>query len=248
MATPGVEQDVTMTPLATVGTDPAMVTAAATRTNKTGVLEGVRKYMIIGDKFDSTAGAGSITFNAVLGAILAPLSLEDLLAIERSRTAKTANASTSARSAEGSEHDLRLDLKSASHATGSVASADSATAQRDPVKFDLKDALAAQEPAPTELAYKARPLDGIWATAPYLHNGSVPTLRDLLMPVAQRPSTFYVGSREFDPINVGFDSSVGDGRFKFDTTLDGNKNGGHTWGATLQPADREALIEYLKSL
>ncbi|MEA2571792.1 MAG: hypothetical protein QOI24_3793 [Acidobacteriota bacterium] len=248
IATPGVEQEVTMTPLADVGTDPAMVTVAANRMNKTGVLEGVRKYMIIGDKFGPTAGAGSITFNAVLGAILAPLSLEDLLAIERSRAAKTANASTSTRSAEGSEHDLRVDLKSASHEAGAKASADSATAKRDPVKFDLSEALSAQEPAPSGLAYKARPLDGIWATAPYLHNGSVPTLSDLLLPVAKRPSTFFVGSRDFDPVNVGFDSSAGDGRFKFDTTLDGNHNSGHTWGTTLSQADREALIEYMKSL
>ncbi|MCU1229017.1 MAG: hypothetical protein JWO97_1901 [Acidobacteria bacterium] len=248
IATPGVEQNVTMTPLADAGTDPVMVTVAANRTNKTGVLEGVRKFMILGDKFGPTAGAGSITFNAVLGAILAPLSLEDLLAMERARAAKTANASTSTRKAEGSEHDLRLDLKSTSHATASKAPADSAASTSDPVKFDLREALAAQEPAPTGLAYKARPLDGIWATAPYLHNGSVPSLRDLLMPVAQRPATFFVGSREFDPVNVGFDSSPGDGRFKFDTTIDGNHNTGHTWGTNLKQPEVDALIEYLKSL
>ncbi len=68
------------------------------------------------------------------------------------------------------------------------------------------------------LAYKSRPLDGIWATAPYLHNGSVPTLYDLLLPPSQRPTKFTVGSREFDPVHVGFKSSGYTG-FVFDTSL-----------------------------
>ena len=52
--------------------------------------------------------------------------------------------------------------------------------------------------------YKARPLNGIWATAPFLHNGSVPTMYDLLLPVAERPKTFYLGSREYDPEKMGY--------------------------------------------
>ena len=56
------------------------------------------------------------------------------------------------------------------------------------------------------LAYRARPLNGIWATAPYLHNGSVPSLYDLLLPSAQRPRIFYVGSWEFDPVHVGVET------------------------------------------
>ncbi len=54
-----------------------------------------------------------------------------------------------------------------------------------------------------QLAYKVRPLDGIWATLPYLHNGSVPTVCDLLSPVAERPKTFYTGGRESDPVKLG---------------------------------------------
>ena len=53
------------------------------------------------------------------------------------------------------------------------------------------------------LAYKVRPLTGIWATPPYLHNGSVPNLYALLSPVSERPVKFYLGSREYDPVNVG---------------------------------------------
>lgn len=53
-------------------------------------------------------------------------------------------------------------------------------------------------------AYKARPLDGIWATAPFLHNGSVPTVYQLLSPQAERDQTFYRGSFEYDPRHLGY--------------------------------------------
>lgn len=99
------------------------------------------------------------------------------------------------------------------------------------------------------LCYRARPLDGIWATAPYLHNGSVPTLADLLRPPAQRPARFRVGSHELDVVNVGFSSDLaGDGDTVFDTTVDGNRNAGHLYGTTLPDADKAALIAYLKTL
>jgi hypothetical protein len=97
------------------------------------------------------------------------------------------------------------------------------------------------------LAYKARPLNGAWASSPYLHNGSVPTLYELLLPAAQRPKTFAVGRWEFDPEKVGY---VSDGQvpFLFDTTAKGNSNRGHEYGVTLPDTDRWALVEYLKSL
>lgn len=70
------------------------------------------------------------------------------------------------------------------------------------------------------LGYIARPLNGIWATAPYLHNGSVPSLYDLLLPQEQRPTTFYTGSHEFDPSRVGYLTAPGpDNAFLFDTHL-----------------------------
>ena len=98
------------------------------------------------------------------------------------------------------------------------------------------------------LGYKARPLNGVWATAPYLHNGSVPTLHDLLLPPAQRPKVFYVGSREFNPREVGFTTEPGPGRFRFDTALPGNSNAGHDYGnAALTAAERLAVVEYMKT-
>jgi len=106
------------------------------------------------------------------------------------------------------------------------------------------------------LAYKGRPLTGIWATAPYLHNGSVPTLDDLLLPPSQRPKQFYVGTREFDPVKVGFvTAQSADNDFLFRTEdasgnpLDGNSSAGHDYGnAGFTPDDRKALVEYMKTL
>ena len=96
--------------------------------------------------------------------------------------------------------------------------------------------------------YRSRPLNGIWATGPYLHNGSVPTLADLLLPASQRPTQFAVANSRFDPVNVGFVSEVSDGAFVLDTSIPGNANSGHEYGVTLSLQDRLALLEYLKSL
>jgi hypothetical protein len=99
------------------------------------------------------------------------------------------------------------------------------------------------------LAYRARPLNGIWATAPYLHNGSVPSLHQLLLPPNQRAKVFYVGNWDFNPETVGFESdSPFAGDFRYDTSLPGNSNAGHDHGTNLSEADRRALIEYLKTL
>ena len=103
------------------------------------------------------------------------------------------------------------------------------------------------DPSVALLAYKARPLNGAWASAPYLHNGSVPTLYDLLRPANQRPTRFAVGRWEYDPKKVGY---VSDGEIPFvvDTTLSGNRNSGHEYGTKLSEEERWALVEYLKSL
>jgi hypothetical protein len=99
--------------------------------------------------------------------------------------------------------------------------------------------------------YKARPLTGIWATAPYLHNGSVPNLKELLLPAARRSKTFFLGTREYDAEAVGYvDTPTFDGvpSFQFDTALPGNSNAGHEYGAVLSDAQRKELLEFLKTL
>ena len=105
------------------------------------------------------------------------------------------------------------------------------------------------------LAYKGRPLNGIWATAPYLHNGSVRTLYDLLLPPAQRPPRFWVGNREFDVDKVGFVNEESDIGSWFSTKnpdgsdIIGSSNLGHDYGnARLGKAERQALVAYMKTL
>jgi hypothetical protein len=101
------------------------------------------------------------------------------------------------------------------------------------------------------VGYVSQYLDGIWLRAPYLHNGSVPTLRDLLKPVDERPQVFYRGYDLYDPVNAGFVSS-GYKAEKVATNLDakqpGNGNEGHLFGVDLSDADKDALVEYLKTL
>jgi hypothetical protein len=99
--------------------------------------------------------------------------------------------------------------------------------------------------------YIAVPLDGIWLRAPYLHNGSVPNLRDLLEPRERRTKVFYRGYDVYDPRNLGFDSQSEEARrtgFRFDTAERGNGNQGHLYGTDLAPRQKEALLEYLKTL
>lgn len=98
------------------------------------------------------------------------------------------------------------------------------------------------------LYYKARPINGIWASAPYLHNGSVPTVYDLLLPVSLRPANFYVGNRELDTVKLGNHSTQVEGASFFDTTQVGNSNSGHEYGTRLSEPERMALLEYIKTL
>ena len=99
--------------------------------------------------------------------------------------------------------------------------------------------------------YANQPLDGIWLRAPYLHNGSVPTLRDLLDAPEKRPTAFYRGNDVFDQANVGFVSNVpsanGQAFTLYDTSVEGNGNGGHVYGTTLNDDDKRAIVEYLKA-
>jgi mono/diheme cytochrome c family protein len=99
--------------------------------------------------------------------------------------------------------------------------------------------------------YVARPLVGTWLLGAYLHNGSVPTLWDLLSAPDKRPAVFYRGYDVVDLERIGFVSTgpaAEANGFRFDTAQRGNANSGHTYGTDLGDADKRALIEYLKTL
>ncbi|MGC4081069.1 MAG: hypothetical protein QM736_02900 [Vicinamibacterales bacterium] len=119
--------------------------------------------------------------------------------------------------------------------------------------------------------YKPRPLIGVWATPPFLHNGSVPNLYELLSPLAERRTRFVTGTREFDPVKVGYRSdTLDEPGVLVDTTQSGNRNIGHLFdtgyvpfdpskpadaqfqygliGPRLSESERYAIVEYLKWL
>ena len=113
------------------------------------------------------------------------------------------------------------------------------------------------EPPPSVVSYKANPAEGMWSSPPFLHNGSVPNLYELLVPAAERSKLFFIG-RDFDPVKVGVDTSGNSGKFLFDTALVGNSNAGHSFedaprgsgviGRRLSEDERWALVEYMKSI
>ena len=114
------------------------------------------------------------------------------------------------------------------------------------------EALRQPMPQLAKPMYKARPLDGVWASAPYLHNGSVPDLWSMLQTPGTRPVKFYTGGRQYDPARVGFKSDAaeegGVKLFLLDTSLRGNSNAGHPFGTNLTDDQKRQLIEYLKTL
>ena len=215
-----------LTPLSELGTDDAMAKNFATRVARTGPLEDrLKTYLPLSlERFGSEAKGVEILRYAVTGVIFNGL-LRD-----PSGTLDAVNAG----------RDFGEEL------IGKASDLDIAEAIADDFRM-----AGTVDSGPVQLVYKARPLNGIWATAPYLHNGSVRTLRQLLLPSDTRQTTFRVGSREYDPKDVGF---VDDGAYLFDTRLPGNSNRGHEgpeYGMAELEADPEvleALLEYLKTL
>lgn len=208
------------------GTDPWMACNAFTYQIKTGVLEGTKRDLIS-------------------GALLGPIE----------PTARVLETVVKGELA-GQKREL---IKAALKAIFNSAPAPRPIPPGAFIDPDLERARRLQICMTTDseiLGYKARPLTGIWATAPYLHNGSVPTLYDLLLPPSNRPRVFFVGTRRFDPAKVGYVTAQGaDNPFRFVThdtqnkPIPGNSNDGHDYGnASLTEKDRWALVEYLKTL
>ena len=214
---PDAKYTAVMTLISDVKTDPLMADNFIQRVGKTGILEGTPKTFL--KKFGAEACGSDIVTNSVIGVILhKPLS--SLLSTRLDPSANTGLKTLSAELEAATSPD---------HVNGYLE----ARGEEGEECFEPR-------------AYKARPLNGIWATAPYLHNGSVPNLRQLLEEPEKRVKEFKVGSREFDPINVGQVTDAGPSTL--DTSIEGNSNSGHTYGTTLTDDEKSALVEYIKSL
>jgi hypothetical protein len=219
-----------MIPLSVIGTDTAMARDAMARTVRSGALAGARLWPQ-SSPVPTSLRAVDLTARMSIAALLAP-------------PARQAGAAPVDQDAELASQLRRDEVGAGYPLTLSPSELGSA----------LEQFVQAQVQRTQQLQYKARPLDGIWATGPYLHNGSVPNLRSLLSPASKRPTRFYVGNREFDSAAVGFSTQPAPGAFEFDTSLPGNRNIGHdVYRAKGEPhefteQERLALIEYLKTL
>jgi hypothetical protein len=228
------------TPVQDVQTDQKMYDNAQ-RTSQTGILEGALSPNPPGSRLSNPALTDDVLATAVVGALFEdafpPLpKLPDpnsgvWLAIKK---------------------DLTVLLPELQNVSRLTILRDSAMIEN--VKSHVKDRLGNMFKMPAEPhAYEARVLHGVWATAPYLHNGSVPNLWELLTPPAQRKSSFMVGSKKYDPVNVGYvteESPFKTGKLVVSgaDVQPGNSNAGHDFGTQLTDEEKWQLIEYLKQL
>jgi len=213
-----------------LGTDPTTSNNASCHMAKTLILQGTKERILIGDTFQVTDNAIDIPVNGVVGLVLKdiPLALK---------------AGNIAERTDDQGHKISL-LKEFGHLISQHIKSRSKRA--DAAEIDCKDGTYDAG------VYKGRPLNGIWATAPYLHNGSVPNLYQLLQKPQLRVDQFWVGSREFNPVTVGFKSSAGLSEFRVKaqdgSIMAGNSNLGHRYGTDLSNDQKWQLIEYMKTL
>jgi hypothetical protein len=230
---PSRSQAVVLTPLSEIGTDPKMAVNAASRRARTGILEGVRMpFLATTPPLPAETRSLDLVAAIVAGSILAPLDrAADLSGVGPSQ-ADIVDQVVKRGAAAVQARNVLLNDVSTEGGKGLVATYLEKRGQAAP------------------LVYKARPLDGIWATGPFLHNGSVPNLYELLLPGDKRSKVFRVGSRELDEARIGFRSD--DGPFLFDTALPGNSNRGHEgpdYGTDrFDETQRRQLLEYLRML
>jgi len=218
--------DAKMVSVETLGTDAVTAWAAAHNRASSGSLAGEKAQILVGDVMGDTVTSITVPVNGVVGLVLAnPIAALEGIKI----TAKEDRV----------KHEQSIDtyIDSRDDILEKKAAAHSGDA------WVMKDGKRVRNLA--GLKYKARPLNGIWATAPYLHNGSVPNPED-------RVEKFWVGSRKFDAKHVGFVTNRGKNEFKVKRNgeiMPGNSNRGHDYGtAELTDAEKWDLIAYLKTL
>jgi mono/diheme cytochrome c family protein len=236
------------TPVLAVGTDPKMALNAA-RMSDAGLLEGALKPPpAIGARIPNPAKATDLLATAVVGS----LKWEALFPPIPPPSKLSQSGVFRALRKDFAEHFPDENLEALLNPRLSLKEKRDAMAK---IRAFIETRLSNMFNPPSAVAgpaYESRVLSGIWATAPYLHNGSVPNLWELLKPAKERKGSFMVGSRVFDPKHVGYDtesSPFKSGSFAADpANANGNGNGGHEYGTTLSDEQRWAIIDYLKTL
>jgi hypothetical protein len=213
--------EINMWPIHDVGTDPTMAYLACTRTMKTGRLQG--SELPFSEPLPAEMKSAEFLKHLVVGAILEPSVFNEFKNLfKESRNLNILSKSTGENDLSGLANEY-LKTQSIDTDCGKDSSI---------------------------MAYKARPLEGIWATPPYLHNGSIKNLYELLLPATKRTKTFIIGGIEFDEKNVGLADGNPNGGFIYDTDIPGNSNAGHdTYGNEIFTEEqRRQLVEYMKTL
>jgi hypothetical protein len=222
-----------------LGTDPWMACNAYAYQAGTGVMHNTRERLFIGRRYGETEQLSDLLGTTVIGSIF-------------NRRGEVIDAAVD-------RQDLETILVSANFFNWRrPLSLDEMGAARDMLDGDKAKRLerCANVSDQSRMSYKGRPLTGVWATAPFLHNGSVPTLYDMLLPPLDRPRSFRLGTREFDAEKVGFvTTETADNTFVFETrdasggVIAGNSNLGHDYGnASFTEEQRWALVEYMKAV
>ncbi len=231
------------TPVDEIGTDPVTAWNASRHMAKSLILEGTKQDILFGDVFEAETAAISVPVNGVIGLVLEnpAKALEAGLIPTRTKMRGVGDEGADTESSPEPKKSFkelvlehikaRKELRKDKHPSKGKAND----------KTDL-----------TALVYKGRPLNGIWATAPYLHNGSVASLWEIMQKPEDRSDSFWVGSREFDPVNVGYVTNEGLSEFKVNGSnnkvMPGNSNGGHLYGTSLTDAEKWQVVEYMKTL
>ena len=225
------------TPLTVEDTDSRMFVNAQAKVNAIGLLEGVSVPQLFGpDPLTPTAGQIDVLRTSVGNTLLEELSRDPDGVLQAVLT------------------DLRtLTIPQARGRLGTAAIPTPGVAPQAFLQSQMRDLYRLVGLDQRGAAYEARVLSGIWAAAPYLHNGSVPNLWALLQKPVDRPKSFMLGSNEFDLKNVGLNTTISPFNFTYlavscNMINDGNSNCGHLWGTNLSDDDKWALIEYMKQL
>lgn len=258
--------------LSEIATDPNAALGFAAREVVTGPLNGRKVGVVTGDSFCEVTHGNAVLAHVDAGVMLHNLSSDKQIIekaakslIESSVHSRLTHLSSQIRSALGfadtsdqmpDYSEIISSLRQNGMTQNQIVEILEQSSSDKSALFDelVKDHFAYQGSDQTCMEvlqtaqYRSRPLNGVWATGPFLHNGSVPTLADLLKKPAERPATFLVGDGNFMPETVGFSDSNGAQGFVFDTRRPGNSNQGHNYGTDLSDADKIALMEYLKGL